>query len=204
VARSLALEVVELLRPATTRLEIAGSVRRHVPLVGDLELLAAPRVEPVVDLLGERPASERNLLDDRVQELLDAGVLGVRHALGSRYKALWFKGEAVDLFAVLPPASWGVLKLIRTGPADFSRRFVTPRSQGGWLPPPLTCYGGALWMGDHQQYGVPILETPEELDVFGAAGLAWLPPAERTATVRARFGKDGAFVDWRDRGPVRA
>lgn len=46
-----AAQMAEKLGPSCTRLEIAGSLRRHVELIGDIEIVAVPK--PVVDLFGE-------------------------------------------------------------------------------------------------------------------------------------------------------
>lgn len=45
-ARALALarEFVEAVKPACERIEIAGSLRRCLPWIGDIEVLAVPRL----------------------------------------------------------------------------------------------------------------------------------------------------------------
>jgi DNA polymerase/3'-5' exonuclease PolX len=48
---TIARAVVERLRPACQRIEIAGSLRRHRPMVGDIEICAIP-IMPT-DLFGE-------------------------------------------------------------------------------------------------------------------------------------------------------
>jgi len=80
---------------------------------------------------------------------------------------------AVDLFSVLPPAQWGVIMMIRTGPAEFSRRLVTPRGSGGLLPDGLRVRDGAIWDGEHA------IATPEEDDVWRVLGLAPVAPEDR-------------------------
>ena len=47
----IAESLVEKLRPACERIEIAGSLRREKAMVGDIEIVAVPRLER--DLLGE-------------------------------------------------------------------------------------------------------------------------------------------------------
>ena len=51
-ARAVAAALRELLEPACARVEIAGSIRRRKAKVGDLELVASPRLiqEPVGEL----------------------------------------------------------------------------------------------------------------------------------------------------------
>jgi len=80
---------------------------------------------------------------------------------------------AVDLFSVLPPAQWGVIMMIRTGPAEFARRVVTRRDAGGWLPSHLAVRDGAIWDGDQ------IVETPEEADVWRVLEMDPVAPEDR-------------------------
>ena len=109
-------------------------------------------------------------------------------ANGPRYKRLIWIGRSgplermpVDLFCVLPPASWGALLAIRTGPAEFGRGLVTKRSQGGAMPDELQQREGALWgpLGK--------IETPEEEDYFAALGLSYWPPEERSAELLEEY-----------------
>jgi DNA polymerase/3'-5' exonuclease PolX len=51
VVLPIAGRIVEALRPYCERIEIAGSLRREKPMVGDIEIVAIPR-RPV-DLFGE-------------------------------------------------------------------------------------------------------------------------------------------------------
>jgi len=117
-----------------SRIEIAGSVRRKKPLVGDIELVA---------LGAEGKDFQREQLTREI--LSEAGIerapptgrgtpgtpswTAVASPFGPRY----YKGVMlvdagpvqVDLFVVLPPADWGVNYLIRTGSREFSQAFVT-------------------------------------------------------------------------------
>ena len=181
-AERLAAELMELLRPACDRIELAGSIRRRKADVGDIEILAAPRTVQTVDMWGiPIPGLHSNALEDLCGCLLARGVLVAREtngrgAWGERYKRVAFGDAKVDLFAVLHPAQWGVLLLIRTGPADFSRRFVTPRRQGGMMPEWAVVKDGAIW----QRGTGEMIETPEEEDVFRVLGLDWIPPESRS------------------------
>jgi DNA polymerase/3'-5' exonuclease PolX len=204
VPREEALRIAQgievLLRPACLRLEIAGSLRRGRAEVGDVELVAIPKTHrEVVDLFGDR-THEVDELHDLVARLVDEGVFAARKdargrlAFGRRYKRLTFPAEGglqIDLFAVLPPASWGVLFLVRTGPAAFSHRLVTPRHLGGLMPMGYKVDAGALWEGGKR------LECPEEQDVFDVFRAPWIAPEQRTDTVRLSVAsKPGEDVRW--------
>lgn len=187
-ARRLALELAEILRPAVERIEIAGSIRRERPTVGDIELVAVPRLEPVRDMFGE-PTGSRNALDDLAADLLARGTISLRYAAGplptsawgARYKKFVYRDVKVDLFSVLPPAQFGVLLVIRTGPAEFSRRFVTERRKGGMLPEWAIVREGAIWrrVGDRPA-GQP-MEMAEEEDAFRFLGVEPIPPSWRVS-----------------------
>lgn len=180
-AERLAEELMELLRPACKRIEVAGSIRRRKADVGDIEILAAPKTVQAVDMWGIAiPGLHSNALEDLCGRLLARGVLSTREtngrgAWGERYKRAAFGGMALDLFAVLHPAQFGVLMLLRTGPADFSRRFVTPRRQGGMLPEWVQVKDGAIWHRSHNR----VIETPEEDDVWNLLGIKPIPPEAR-------------------------
>lgn len=168
VARGLAQEVTSLLEPEVGRSAIVGSLRRGRPTVGDIELLVEPRQS--AGLLYASPVGDE--LDRVVRDFIEIGTFSIRppRRLGSAYKALVYRGVALDLFICRPPASWGVLTFIRTGPAEWNLRVVSECRERGFR-----FEGGQLWRGSEP------LDTPTEEDVFVALGLAYIPPAERSA-----------------------
>jgi DNA polymerase (family 10) len=185
-AEAVAEAALALLAPACERVEVAGSIRRRKADVGDVELVAVPKLEPVTDLFGA-VTGQRDLLHERCAALLAEGVfahrLGVdgKRSFGPKSKRLRFTHDGapfpLDLFVVTPPAQWGAVFTIRTGPGDFSKRLVTSRLQYpgyGLMPAGMREHEGSLWDG-----GRPV-PTPEEGDFFAALGLAWLPPELRT------------------------
>lgn len=173
-------EVVRLLlEPFCERLAIAGSVRRREHLCSDIEVVAAPRMAAGDGLFPDN--TEYSLLDRRVDELVADPDCGWqkrldargRGAYGSKYKRLTVDGCPVDLFIVRPPAQWGVILLIRTGPAGFSRRMVTPGALGGYLPGDCQVSGGAIYRGEER------LNVETEEDWFHLCGMQWLTPERR-------------------------
>ncbi len=178
-AVAIAEELLEMLEPVTTRREVVGSVRRGKPMVRDIEILAEPALTPVARNLFGEVIAWRDELDCWCREQLDAGVFGYRldregrHANGERYKRLTYAGVALDLFICRPPASWGVLEAIRTGPAEFSRRLVTQRGFGGLLPFGFRVADGAVYRNEER------VDVPDERALFVLLGLRWVEPAER-------------------------
>jgi DNA polymerase/3'-5' exonuclease PolX len=205
LAQEIAAEIVGLLSPFCSRIEVAGSIRRRKAEVGDIEIVCVPKIERqmVPTLFGEEPGDSVNRLDEEVREMVLGGSywgtrpdVNGRSAVGERYKRLSYRGIGLDLFSVLPPAQWGVLYLIRTGCAEFSHRLVTPRLMGGWLPTGFKVSEGSIIDGSS---GVA-MNTPGEADIFRFLGAPYLEPEQRTATVRLRptKGHDPAWI-WSER-----
>lgn len=180
-AKILADEVIQLLEASCHRIEIAGSIRRQKPEVGDVEIICIPKIEPgSLDLFGE-PSGQVSRQYDLVCDLKAQVIFEDRTdkngvpSCGWKAQRLRYKGFAVDIFPVIAPAQYGVVKLIRTGPSDFSHRFVTPWAQGGEvLRAGLLIREGALY-----DLGV-LVETPEEEDLFRAVGRSFIPARDRT------------------------
>lgn len=189
-ARQLARAIVADLEPVTQRVMIAGSIRRAKRRVKDIEIVAVPRIDPGQrDMFGE-VVTEINRLDQLVADRVAGGRWGHRFdaagriAHGERYKRLRHYGEplsgiGIDLFSVLPPAQWGVIAAIRTGPAEFSQRLVTPASRGGLLPENMRVIDGAIW--ETTSVGAPlhVIPTETEEELFDVLGLPWIAPEER-------------------------
>lgn len=186
-AYAAAERLVAALAPACVRIEIAGSLRRQKPLVRDIELVAVPLWEDrsvgdlwatakAVDLLEEKVSlmllGGRDLEARLVDNHRADGRVDRQRKLGPAFKALVFQDIPVDLFIVRPPATWGVIFALRTGPGDWNTRLVTDAGSIG-----RRVAGGQVqrWAG-HDWETVP---TPEERDFFGAIGQAWLEPRER-------------------------
>jgi DNA polymerase/3'-5' exonuclease PolX len=188
-ALKVAQELVERLRPACERIEIAGSIRRLKENVKDIELLVIPDLTPVprprLEFGKPIPRFFNTSLDKMIAEMSQARLIDLEKD-GERLKrfALLEPGIHVDLFIVLPPATWGVLQVIRTGPADFSHWAVTRRKRGGALPNGHRVQDGAVWKGEKEVKDLTG-ETPigfeSELDFLKFLGLGWVEPHDRVA-----------------------
>lgn len=159
--------------PACERAGIAGSLRRGKDEVKDLEIVALPRWGH--DLFEQLTPDAPTELDAVLARLMFEKRLTLGSKNGRRYKQLVVNplGIKLDLFIVLPPVQYGVQLVIRTGPASFSKRFVTPRKWGGLLPSHLKVRDGAIW---NKEYS---LETPDEASVFAILGIEWIDPEDR-------------------------
>lgn len=191
IAFVIAETLIEDIRPFCHRVEIAGSLRRMTPEVGDIEIVAMPY--RIRDLFGEErqegPTELDRYLDDRTDLIFTSrGAkyqrFNVPFGQWPEFSILFDKGPessllfdqgpyvAVDLF--LPTAAtWGSIYTIRTGSWEFSRWLVSQRhyvAQGAGI----TFSEGLLYLDGR------LLSTPEEEHVFAALGIAYIPPRERT------------------------
>lgn len=191
-ARQVAQKLEAGLRPDCTQTLIVGSVRREKAWVKDVELVVMAKDEGgrqkaksnwQKDLFGE----DGEGLEMTLAQWVNDGVLRVPTKDGERYKqfeidtaALGLPGQPewgplrLDLFIVRPPAQWGAIVAIRTGPADYSKWLVTKYPMGA-MPQDMKLEGGALW-----RFG-KVMETPTEEEFFRRLGLAWEVPSERRA-----------------------
>ena len=162
------------LRTHVERLQVVGSVRRRKPRVSDIEILVEPRMV-VADLF--------NNLEPDIEGLrAKLETIGRIVKGGDRYIQIGdlYGGEArLDLFIASPPASWGALLAIRTGPVDLSKLLVTRMRRFGYQ----TTDGHAISIDTGE-----VIATDTEEAFFELAGLPCLPPPQRddvAATVPA-------------------
>lgn len=180
-ARSLALQIIESMGKSAIRAEVAGSIRREKEEVGDLEIVAISRWVHQPGLFEDTP--KENQLHSWALEVERAGRLQwIKTGTpdierwqpkpeGKYWRGFLPKQDIkLDLFLTTRP-QWGVIQLIRTGSAEFSKGFVTfadfacdLKVKDGWL----------------QRKDGALIETPEERDVFLALGVDYVEPKDRT------------------------
>lgn len=200
-ALAIAESVVEILRPACLRIEIKGSLTRRSPNVGDIEIVAIPDMTPPIRKRPEFGKPLPQVYSTRLDEIVDAhrvkfdggDGLWYLEANGPKLKKfdLVGKGIGVDLFIVTPPAQWGVIATLRTGPNKpenmFSKWLVCQRHIGGRLPNGYRVQKGAVWEGEREVAEKDLdptkaLPMPEEIDFLKFCGFdGWIEPWERVA-----------------------
>lgn len=163
-----AQRLLDALRPYCARIELAGSLRRQKPMVGDIELVAIPL--PRVNMFGEEIKGPRPL----EIFLAEKGVQLTKN--GPLYKQFQYGRYTVDIF--LPTAeTWGSVYTIRTGSWEFSRWLVTSQAAGGACPNEVQFRDGRLFAAGRR------LSTTEETDVFAALGLLYIAPPLRAGAM---------------------
>lgn len=146
------------LAPHCDRIEIAGSIRRRKPDVGDIEIVAIPKPYDV------------GLFATGIATVVDQWPR-VRGELPCKYtQRMLPEGIALDLFFANAD-NWGLIFAIRTGSAEYSHHVLAR----GWSVRGWKSVDGVL----HNSAGKPV-PTPEEEDVFRIAGVDWVPPEQRT------------------------
>lgn len=170
-AFEVAKEAATRIRPHVVRLKAAGSLRRRNITVGDLEIVAEPRMVEA-DLFGTLAPD----LGPLKQELESMGQI-VRN--GSRFiqvlGLLGHTGLALDLFLVHPPAQWGSILAIRTGPWQLGRYCVTAMKERGYAHKE-----GHVVRTDTGE----VIPTPTEEAFFELAGVECVPPFRRDELAR--------------------
>lgn len=185
-AQALAERLVSELQDVCEKIEIAGSIRRQRPDVGDLEIVCLPKIETIYGGLFGDVAEVIDRLDDRIAAWLEAGLVrhrldkNLRKAAGKRYRRLLYHDVPLDLFSPAPE-SFGAILAIRTGPAAYSHALVTPKNQyttdgvRGLLPEFLQMKDGALrW-----REGGEVVDTPTEKLFFHTIGVPLVAPELR-------------------------
>jgi len=190
-AIAIAKAFIAEIESACTRLVVAGSLRRRLAWVGDVEIVCAPKIETIDldrDLFGAAARGDVDLLDARMTMLLDKGRVTKRldkngsSRWGSTIKLLSYRGAPIDLFAPAEADRFGWILALRTGPAAFSRQLVVERGKRtkdgrpGLLP--LGVKPGSGWLT--RRVSGERIPTPNEADVFDLFGLPYAEPWERS------------------------
>jgi DNA polymerase (family 10) len=152
-ATTIAATLMEGIRSAAPveRIEVAGSLRRARETVGDLDLLViSADAEAVFDAVSHLP---------QVASVVLRG--------GTKETVLLTTGLQVDV-RVLAPSSFGAALQYFTGSKDHNVRLRSLARDRG-----LKINEYAVYRGEEVVAGV------QEADVYGALGLAWIPPELR-------------------------
>lgn len=168
--------IIEVLGPVAEEVAAAGSVRRRRPQVGDIELVVRPRMHP--DLFGDE-TPELEPLHAALNELgnrIKGGDRYVRIDLGKMGDLPFF---ALDVFIVHPPAQWGSILAIRTGPWDLSREIVTMMRHRGYRHE--NGHARRIDTGE-------LVPPPTEEAFFALAGVEYVEPHERDSLAERLLG----------------
>ena len=169
-AFALAEQVSAELTPLVAKLKCVGSLRRRRKRIGDIEFLAMPHFD--VDLLGHQTP----IIDPLRRAMTEMGtwikggerMMQVTDLFGNA-------GARLELYLVHPPASWGSLLAIRTGPAELGRYVMTVCREHGVKH--KDGYARRLAGGE-------LVPTETEEEFFALAKVDCLPPMLRDAQAK--------------------
>lgn len=173
-ALPLAEKIKAVLSPACERIEVAGSVRRRKKTVGDIEIVAIPKLIPDTEaqlsLFGEPPklVSALDMLLERLTRDKPNFTRGDKNGESQKQFYVNFgpeDGSGIMLEVwITTPEQWGYIFALRTGPAEFNKAWVTQQSKGGLLPNRASFRNGWLYKDGRAT------NTLEESDVFDLIG----------------------------------
>lgn len=158
IAKSIADELVEVLKPHCLKVEIAGSVRRRKPEVKDIEICLVPvNTNKVFNVLGKF-LLEHNKNFKYIKN-------------GSRYKQFRHRDCQIDMF-IAKPDNWGIIFLVRTGSAAFSTKILS-----AWKKVTGGGYSKDGYLYDRND---KIVYTYEEEEVFKLCKMDFVNPEDRS------------------------
>ena len=156
-ARQIAEKYLNLLKPFCSRIEIAGSIRRQKSEVKDIEIVCIPQdVAGFAAQVKQWPKVKGEPTGKYTQRNLPEGI-------------------KLDLF-MAEERNWGLILVIRTGPAEFNRSWLYQAKEKG-----LRCEDG--FFRDYTETGRngQIIECREERDLFKLIGMNYVEPKYRIA-----------------------
>ena len=166
-AKHICDEIVRYLSPVCERIEIAGSVRRRVRTVNDLEIVCIPKCDDrAVDMFGMAPPARHPDFIRRVEKLGTP----IRGKAEGRWRSIQGKEITLDLF-MCNADNWGYIYALRTGSKRFSHEVLAR----GWVARGYKGIDGNLVKISTGQ----IIQTPEEQDLFRLIGIQYVSPERR-------------------------
>lgn len=165
-AIGIALKIQEQIAPLCEKCEIAGSIRRARPEVGDVDLVILPR-EGQIAAIKARCSQKCRVVRDGDQNCIYQIALSDGTPL---QLDIFFARPAVRDLLNTAPGNFGTLLLCRTGSKEHNIFLVehAKRMSLRWNP-----YRGVM---DGQSN---VLASETEEDIFKALDLAWIKPEER-------------------------
>lgn len=166
-AQEIAAHIVKTLSPFCHQIEIAGSIRRQRPQIGDIEIVALPVVHVLEsDLFGNPTKTTTNL-----HEFLTSCPLTLIKGAEplAKFKQFKYGAYMVDLFLPASVDHWGSVFTIRTGSHDFNM----------WLMNTWQHRAGIKFRDGRVYKGAQLLQTKTEQQLFKAIGLPFIPPNKR-------------------------
>lgn len=166
-AYEIALKYWKQFRPVCEIVKIAGSIRRHKPEVGDIELVCMPKMK-VQQNIGLFNTEEIIVHDPQFVAFVNS-FKRTKGDGNSKYSQLMLdEGIKLDLF-MANRSNFGLIHLIRTGSADYCKHIMTELHERGFVSD-----GGFLL--DSAGNFIPV---PTEIDFYKITGIQFIKPEDR-------------------------
>lgn len=131
-AKNTANKYKDLLSEYCDRCEIAGSIRREKSEVKDIELVCIPKSIPIMESsFFSEDVKKSELRDMDFIKTVNSFERIKGNAEGKYVQIKLPEGINLDLF-ITSKEQWGVIFMIRTGSAEFSKRMVTEIKKYGY------------------------------------------------------------------------
>ncbi|MCX6994168.1 MAG: hypothetical protein NT011_13640 [Kiritimatiellaeota bacterium] len=155
------------LAPYCERIEIAGSIRRRKPEVGDIEIVCIPWTFEAGLFSGGHI-----VVDPAFCSLVNRWPAVKGQPTGKYTQRRLPEGINIDLF-IARPENWGLIFAIRTGSAAYSHNVLA----AGWCRAGYHSMDGMLvTFSKGSPHPHPVRE---ERELFNLIGLPWVEPWER-------------------------
>lgn len=158
-------QLVENLRPYCEKIAIAGSIRRMKEVVKDIEIVCIPKYTN--DEFGDLFQKKLVRTPEFISIIRSMEIIKGKPEDGKYVQCVHPGGIKVDLF-IANPDNWGIIYLIRTGSADFSKKMMYKLKTAGY-----PCIDGHIY---HRGKMIPM---KEEKDVFDLVKMQIVPPFQR-------------------------
>ena len=167
-AKKWASRIVEILEPHCERIEIAGSVRRQKPLIGDIEIVCIPKRD--FDMFGA-PTGVCADFSQAVEKWEK-----VRGDADGRYTQRILpntNGFTVDIF-MADTDNWGWIFALRTGSAIYAQRILLSGLRK------VDCFAENGYIYDYSNTLSPRkLSIAEESDLYKLMKIEYIAPEKR-------------------------
>lgn len=184
-AREIAQAFEAFFQDVCLQTEIVGSVKRKELECGDIEILMIIDPTPPRAQFGDKKVYktllERKLATDpEIPYQLQQAIHKADGDALKRFAITEFSRPSDDFCLelwIVKPETWGIQNVIRTGPKEFSKRYVTNKHKGGLLPNHLTYITGETRIRDDNT--TRYLDLPTEESAIAVLSRGWIEPSDR-------------------------
>jgi DNA polymerase/3'-5' exonuclease PolX len=169
-----AYDIAQDLYPSCMDIQVVGSIRREVEIAHDIDILVIPHYACIEGLFGPTEQT-RSILEEDLPTLKRKWQ-AVKICEGPKKKKYQLPNDITLEICISNPATWALELVLKTGPEDFTKRCVTQKRKGGYLPSDCVVKDGWLIyrIGNDRPLGFC-----HEIEILNFLGLGWIEPRDR-------------------------